>query len=67
MKIVAPSLKLNMELQDVEIREGKPVIVCRVGVYDATADLSTQDTRAIFKCLLRPRTLLAFIKLLIGR
>jgi hypothetical protein len=67
MRIVAPSLKLNMDLRDVQIKEDKPVIICRVGVYDATTDLSPEDLRTFLKCLCRPRILIAFLKLAFGK
>lgn len=67
MKITAPALKLDMTLADVVLREGRPVIVCRMGVYDATTELSKEDVGAFLKCLLRPRVLLAFAKLALSR
>lgn len=67
MKITAPALKLDMTLSDVVLREGRPVIVCRMGVYDATTELSKEDVGVFLKCLLRPKVFLAFAKIALGR
>ncbi|MFT3722934.1 MAG: hypothetical protein QM773_05035 [Hyphomonadaceae bacterium] len=67
MKIIAPALKLDMVLSDVVLREGRPVIVCRMGVYDATTELSKEDVGVFLKCMLRPSVFLAFAKITLSR
>jgi hypothetical protein len=67
MKISAPSLKLDMALQNIVVKDGRPIIVSRIGVYEATTDLSREDVIAILKCLVRPSVLPAFIRLTFGR
>jgi hypothetical protein len=67
MKISAPALKLDVVLSDVVVREGRPVIVCRMGAYDATTELSHEDIARILKCLLRPKVLMAFARLWLAK
>ncbi|QKR99872.1 hypothetical protein F9288_09650 [Sphingomonas sp. CL5.1] len=66
MKISAPSLKLDMALHDVVVKDGRPVIVCRMGVYEATTDLSRDDVIAMLKCLARPSIFAAFMRLVLS-
>lgn len=67
MKISAPSLKLDMVLSHVEVKHGLPVIVCKVGVYEAVTDLSRDDVRVLLRNLARPRVLGAFLRLAFRR
>lgn len=67
MKISAPALKLEMKLSDVRIKDGRPVIVCRMGAYDATTELSQADVLTLLRTLARPSVLLSFIRLTLGR
>lgn len=64
MKIAAPALKLEMALESVELREGRPVIVCRMGVYDATTELSREDLRTFMACLMKPSIFFAFCRVI---
>lgn len=63
MRINAPSLKLDMVLTDVELREDRPMIICRIGSYNATTELSRDDIRSFVRCMLRPKVALAFAKI----
>ena len=67
MKVVAPGLTLDMILSDIAIRNQRPVIVCRVGAYDATTELAREDLATFIRCMLRPRVLLAFTRLLLSK
>ena len=67
MKVVAPGLTLDMILSDIAIRDQRPVIVCRVGAYDATTELAREDLATFLRCMLRPRVLLAFTRLLLSK
>jgi len=64
MKISAPALKLDMVLSDVEVRDGAPVIICRMGAYNATTVLSKEDLAVLLRCVLRPKVFLAFARTL---
>lgn len=63
MKISAPSLKLDLAIQDIEVREGEPVVLCRVGVYETIARLDGADVRAALRAMLKPAVILAILKL----
>lgn len=65
MKISAPALKLDMVLSDVEVRDGAPVIICRMGAYNATTVLSKADMAVFLRCMLRPKVFLAFARILL--
>ena len=67
MRINAPALKLDMVLSDVVVRNARPVIVCRMGAYDATTELSPEDIGRILKCLLRPKVLMSFARLWLSK
>jgi hypothetical protein len=67
VKVIAPGLKLDMILSDIALRNERPVIVCRVGAYDATTELSREDIATFLRCVLRPRVLLAFIRMLLSK
>lgn len=67
MKISAPSLKLDLAVTEIVVREKKPVVLCRVGAYDATAELTRSDIMAFLKALLRPKVLVALVRMLLGR
>ena len=67
MKISAPSLKLDLSIRDVEVRDGEPVVLCRIGVYETVARLDGTDVRAAMRALLRPRVILAMIRLALRR
>jgi hypothetical protein len=56
-----------MILSDIAIRDQRPVIVCRVGAYDATTELAREDLATFLRCMLRPRVLLAFTRLLLSK
>lgn len=63
MKISAPSLKLDLAIQDIEVRGGEPVVLCRVGVYETVARLDGTDVRAALRALLKPAVVMAILKL----
>jgi hypothetical protein len=63
MRIKAPSLKLDMELEKIVVIEGVPVLVSKVGVYEATAIMSKSDIRIVLRHLLKPRVLFSFLRL----
>lgn len=67
MRIHAPALKLDMSLSDIVLRDGKPVIVCRMGTYDATTELSKEDIGVFLKCMVRPSVFMAFARVLFSR
>lgn len=67
MRINAPSLKLDMVLRGVEIREQRPVIMCQIGSYSATTELSREDMRSFVRSMLRPRIALAFAKVFFSK
>jgi hypothetical protein len=66
MKIQAPGLNLDMALQSVIVKNDRPVVVCRVGAYDATAMLTQNDVRIFLRQLLRPSILWAVVRLAIS-
>jgi hypothetical protein len=66
MKISMPSLKVDLAVSDIQIRNGKPVIVSRMGVYEATAEPTREDVRAVLRCLLRPSVIVALARLAFG-
>lgn len=67
MRINAPSMKLDMLLCGVEIREQRPIITCRIGSYNATTELSREDMRNFVRSLLRPKVAWAFAKVFFGK
>lgn len=67
MKISAPSLKLDLAVTEIVVRDGKPVVLCRVGAYDATAILSRNDVIAFVKALFRPKVLWVLVRMLVGK
>ena len=67
MKIIAPGLKLDMILSDIVLRDERPVIICRMGAYDATTELSREDIITFLKCMLRPKMFFAVARLLLLR
>jgi len=67
VKISAPGLKLDMILSDIVLRDARPVVVCRMGAYDATTELSREDIATFMRCMLRPRTFLAVVRLLLSK
>lgn len=67
MKISAPSLKLDLAIRDIEVREGEPVVLCRVGVYETIARLDGADVRAALRAMLKPSVVLAILKLALRR
>jgi hypothetical protein len=64
VKITAPGLKLDMILSDIVLRDERPVIICRMGAYDATTELSREDIITFLRCMLRPKMFLAVARLL---
>lgn len=67
MKISAPSLKLDLAVTEIVVRDGEPVVMCRVGVYDATAKLDGSDVLAALRSLVRPKVFFAILRLAIRR
>lgn len=67
MKISAPSLKLDLAVKDIVVRDGEPVVLCRVGVYETVARLDGADVRAALRAMLRPRVVLSILKLALRR
>ena len=67
MKISAPSLKLDLAITEIIVREGEPVVKCRVGVYDATAKLDSNDVVAALRSLMKPTVLMAIVRLALRR
>jgi len=63
MKISAPSLKLDLAVTEIIVRDGEPVVMCRVGVYDATARLDGADIVAALRSLMKPGVLFAILRL----
>lgn len=63
MKISAPSLKLDLAVTQIVVRDGEPVVLCRVGVYDATAKLDGDDVVAALRSVMRPSVLFAILRL----
>jgi len=63
MKISAPSLKLDLAVTEIVVRDGEPIVLCRVGVYDATAKLDGNDVVAALRSLLKPSVLFAIGRL----
>lgn len=67
MKISAPSLKLDLSVTEIVVRDGKPIVLCRVGAYDATAELNRNDILAFLKALLRPKVVATIARMLVAR
>lgn len=67
MKISAPSLKLDLAVKDIVVRDGEPVVLCRVGVYETVARLDGADVRAALRAMLRPRVVFSILKLALRR
>lgn len=67
MKISMPSLKVDLAVREIQIRDGRPVIVSRMGVYEATAEPTREDVLHVLRSLLRPAILLGFAKLILRR
>jgi galactitol-specific phosphotransferase system IIB component len=67
MKIKAPSLRLDMELQKIVMKDGQPVVISKVGVYEATAVMSKADVLVVMRHLLKPHILLGFLRLTFSR
>ena len=67
MKISMPSLKVDLAVKEIQIRNGKPVIVSRMGVYEATAEPTRDDVLNTLRSLLKPRVLASFAKLIFSR
>lgn len=63
MKISAPSLKLDLAVTEIVVRDGEPVVMCRVGVYDATAKLDGKDVVAALRSLMKPAVLFSIVRL----
>jgi hypothetical protein len=63
VKISAPSLKLDLAVTQIVVRDGEPVVLCRVGVYDATAKLDGDDVVAALRSLMKPRVVFAILRL----
>jgi hypothetical protein len=67
MKIRAPGLSLDMPVCSISLIEGSPVVSCRAGPYDATAQLSRADVRILIRALFRPALLISLIRFAFGK
>jgi hypothetical protein len=67
MKIRAPGLNLDMAVCSIALVEGSPVVSCRAGPYDATAQLSRDDVRILMRALIRPALLIRLVRFSFGK
>jgi hypothetical protein len=67
MKIRAPGLNLDMAVRSISLIDGSPVVGCRAGPYDATAELSRDDVRLLMRALFRPALLVRLIRFAFGK
>jgi hypothetical protein len=51
-----------MAVRSISLIDGSPVVSCRVGPYDATAQLSRDDVRILMRALCRPAVLVRLIR-----
>jgi hypothetical protein len=67
MKIKAPSLKLDMDLQSIVMKDGAPVLISKIGVYEATAVMSKADVLVVLRHVVKPRIFMGFLRLALSR
>jgi hypothetical protein len=58
MRVVTPAIKLDVEIEQADVREGRLVLTGLAGILPCETSLTAPEARALLMKVLRPRVLL---------